>query len=140
MKRLVIILILLLVSSCQKPNPAAQLEHISGYWEIESVSMPDGSKKEFSFSYSIDFIEVVADSGVRKKVTPRIDGSFLANDAAEKFRLKIEQDSVRMYYETPFDAWKETVLEAKDSIFRVKNRDHKIYTYKRFNTFKRTKE
>lgn len=136
MKNLKLIAILLLLLSCEKLDPSQQVGHIAGYWAIESVTMPDGSKKEFSISTTIDFFEVVADSGIRKKVTPKLDGSYLTNDVTEKFRLKVEKDSLRMYYETPFDTWEETVLKADDSILKVKNRDHKIYTYKRFNTFK----
>lgn len=136
MKNIMCFLILTLVFGCVKQDPSEQIAYIDGYWEIKSVTMPDGTKKEFKLSTTIDFIEVTADSGMRKKVSPQLDGSFLTSNSVEKFSLKIEGDSLRMYYTTPFDSWKETVLEAKDSLLRVKNKDHKIYTYKRFSTFR----
>lgn len=97
--------------------------------------MPDGEKKEFNMNMVVDFIEVKNDSGVRTKVSPKFDGSFTTNGVSENFTLKIEDDSLRMYYETPFDTWKETVIEAKDSTLTVKNRDNKIYSYSKFKKF-----
>ncbi|MCZ4320145.1 lipocalin family protein [Aequorivita viscosa] len=121
--------------SCEKPNPEAQKQNLSGYWEIKTVKMPDGEKKEFNLSTVVDFIEVKGDSGVRTKVSPKFDGSFITNGVSEKFTLKVEEDSLRMYYKTPFDAWKETVISAKDSTLTVVNRDNKIYTYSKFKKF-----
>jgi hypothetical protein len=88
MKKIVSILILIAVLGCGTQDPSEQIKHISGYWEIKLVTMPDGTKKEFKLNTTIDFIEVTADSGMRKKVSPKLDGSFLANNSAEKFRLK----------------------------------------------------
>lgn len=133
--KLLILPLLLLVVGCSKPNPEAQKQYLSGYWEIKTVKMPDGKKKEFNMNMVVDFIEVKNDSGVRTKVSPKFDGSFTTNGVSENFTLKIEDDSLRMYYETPFDTWKETVIEAKDSTLTVKNRDNKIYSYSKFKKF-----
>ena len=91
--------------------------------------------KEFEINTVIDYIEVKGDSGSRTKVSPKFDGTFRTNGVAENFTLKIEEDSLRMYYKTPFDEWKETVIEAKDSTLTVINRDTKIYTYSKFKKF-----
>ena len=120
---------------CEKPNPEAQKQNLSGYWEIKTVKMPDGEKREFNINTVIDHIEVKGDSGARTKVSPRFDGTFRTNGVSENFTLKIEEDSLRMYYKTPFDEWKETVVLAKDSTLTVINRDNKIYTYSKFKKF-----
>ena len=139
MKQFVFLLSVFLLLSCGQ-DPGEQKTRLGGYWVIEKVEMPDGSEKLFQLSTTIDFIEVTGDSGVRKKVQPKIDGSFLANDSAEKFLLKIENDSLNMYYQTPYDNWKETVLRAKDSVLVVLNRDGKKYTYSRFKGFSMASE
>lgn len=134
MKKFVLPLLCSLLLACgQDPND--QKTRLAGYWVIEKVEMPDGSEKFFQLSTTIDFIEVTGDSGVRKKVQPKIDGSFLTNDSAEKFNLKVENDSLHMYYKTPFDSWKESVLQARDSVLVVLNRDGKIYSYRKFAGF-----
>ena len=130
-----ILLLVLVFTGCEKPNPEAQKQYLSGYWEIKTVKMPDGEKKNFDINTVGDYIEVKGDSGSRTKVSPKIDGTFQTNGVSENFILKIEEDSLRMYYKTPFDEWKETILEANDSTFTVINRDNKIYTYSKFKKF-----
>jgi hypothetical protein len=108
---------------------------LGGYWVIEKVEMPDGSERQFQMSTTIDFIEVTGDSGVRKKVQPKLDGSFITSESAERFKLKIENDSLNVYYNTPYDSWKESILKARDSLLVVRNKDGKIYTYAKFKGF-----
>ena len=133
--KFMILFLLVFAISCEKPNPEAQKQNLSGYWEIKSVKMPDGEKKEFDINTVVDYIELNGDSGTRTKVSPKFDGTFTTNGVSENFTLKIEEDSLRMYYKTQFDAWKETVIEAKDSTLTVKNRDNKIYNYSKFKKF-----
>lgn len=136
MKPIISILLLAVFSiSCEKPNPETQKQYLNGYWEIETVEMPNGKLKDFSINTIIDYIEVKGDSGIRTKVSPKLDGTFTTNGTSENFTLKIEEDSLRMYYKTSFDEWKETVIEAKDSSLIVKNRDNKVYSYSKFKKF-----
>jgi hypothetical protein len=135
MKKISLLLLCSLLFSCSSQDPNDQKNKLGGYWVIEKVQMPDGSEKLFQLSTTIDFIEVTGDSGLRKKVQPRIDGSFLANDSSEQFDLIIENDSLHMYYKTPYDSWKETVLKARDSVLVVLNQDGKVYTYGKFAGF-----
>jgi|SRR5690554_555061 len=126
------LLLTLFVISCAKPNPEEQKQKLTGYWEIKEVEMPSGNVKEFDLNMIVDYIEVEGDSGKRTKVSPKYDGTYTTNGSVESFTLKIEDDSLRMYYKTPFDEWKETVIDAKDSVLTVINRDNKIYTYSKF--------
>ena len=130
------LLLSILIISCENQSPSEQIEKLGGYWEIESVAMPDGTEKDFSISTTVDYIEVTDTSGIRTKVNPQLDGTFVTNGTTEKFELRIEEDSLRMYYSTPYNNWKETVLMAKDSVLKVKNRDGKIYSYKTFQKFR----
>jgi len=135
MKKLFFFLVLLTTLSCSEQNPAEQINQLAGYWEIIKVEMPDGSIREFGISRTIDYITINEDGGVRLKVDPKLDGSFITSGKAEEFKLKIEGDRLRMYYQTPYDSWVETVISTKDSLLVVKNQDDKIYTYKVFKPF-----
>lgn len=132
--KLASLLLLLAISSCSKPNPEEQKQKLDGYWEIKNVE-GIGKSKDFKVNLILDYIEVNGDHGIRTKVSPKLDGSFENNGSIEEFSLKIEEDSLRMYYKTPFDEWKETVLEASDEILKVKNKENKIYTYSKFEKF-----
>ena len=117
--------------SCGGKDQSHQIPFITGYWEIKSVEMPDGTLKEFTVSTSIDYITVQADSGVRKKLMPRLDGTFREFPTSEKFKFVQQNDSLYMFYETPFANWKEAVIKADEQEFVVKN-NNGIYAYKRF--------
>lgn len=138
--KITILLLSIFFISCEKPNPDDQKQNLSGYWEINTVEMPSGNKKEFNINMIVDYIEVKGDSGSRTKVAPKFDGTYITNGTVENFTLKIEDDSLRMYYKTPFDEWKETVIEAKDSVLTVINRDKKIYSYSKFENVPLTRK
>ncbi|NND63012.1 MAG: hypothetical protein HKN48_07425, partial [Flavobacteriaceae bacterium] len=74
--RVLSLLMFVILASCGQADPKVQLEFLDGYWEIEKVKLASGEEKEFSISTQIDFIEVTGDSGVRKKVRPRFDGTY----------------------------------------------------------------
>jgi hypothetical protein len=133
--RIISILLFCTLISCGKQNPAENKDKIAGYWEINSVKMQDGTKKDFTINTTIDFIEITGNKGIRTKVSPQIDGSFIHHGTAETFNIKIEDDSLRLYYETPYDSWKETIISVTDEALKVLNKDDKIYSYKKFKKF-----
>jgi len=133
--RFLLFAVVIIFFSCENRTEPAQKDKLAGYWEIESVAMPDGTIKEFSISTIVDYIEVSENNGIRTKVAPQLDGSFKNNGVAEKFTIKTENDSLRLFYETPFDSWQETVLRATDSVLTVLNRDDKVYNYTKFKKF-----
>jgi len=133
MKRILYILLLTaLFISCGEKDFTSQKPLIEGYWEIKSVEMPDGTTKEFTINTSVDYIKISGDSGVRKKLMPRLDGSFREFPSSEKFEFIARNDSLLMLYTTPFAQWMETVVEVSETEFVVKNKDGKRYVYRRF--------
>ncbi len=130
--KIISVVLFIFMLSCAKPDPEVQKQNLAGYWEIKTVEMPTGIKKDFDLNIIVDHIQVKGDSGVRTKVSPKFDGTYTTNGVSENFTLKIENDSLRMFYKTPFDQWKETVIEAKDSTLIVKNKDNKLYKYSKF--------
>ncbi len=132
MKKLLYIILIASLSGC-KQDSRAFIHQINGYWEIESVTLPNGSTKEYTFNGNIDFIQV-NDSlrGYRKKLKPKLNGTFSSTDDMESLKLVLENDSLNAYYQTPFANWKETILFADESHLKVINQDKKVYLYKRF--------
>ena len=121
--------------SCHNSSPEEKIENLEGYWEIEQADLPEGISKEFRFSEWIDYIEVDSMKGIRKKVKPQLDGGFITSEDSENFEIRLENDSLNLYYKTPFSEWKETVISSKADELVVLNRDGIIYTYKRFTPF-----
>ncbi len=132
---LLVLLISVCIFSCEKQDPNEQIQYLKGYWEIDHVDKPDGTVQDFKMNMILDFIEIKDSTGTRTKVSPQLDGTFLTTGVTDVFSLKIEEDSLRIYYKTPYDSWKETVLRAEDSLLVIKNKDNKIYRYKKFRKF-----
>lgn len=105
---------------------------LNGYWQIESVRLEDGTLKDFRFSPLVDYIELNGNQGVRKKVTPKLDGTFEVTRSSEAFTLIIENDSLKMLYETPYSNWQETIIAIAPGRIKILNREGKIYTYKTY--------
>lgn len=126
------IILLILIFSCSK-NPETLLTHLNGYWEIEEVTLENGTKKQYQFSETIDYISI-NDSlkGYRKKLKPGINDTYFTSNDAEAITLKIEDNQLSIYYKTAYAEWKETVLEASEKHLKVSNENNTIYLYKRY--------
>ncbi|MUU77622.1 hypothetical protein GN138_04130 [Winogradskyella sp. HL2-2] len=124
------------IFSCSK-NPKPFIKHIEGYWEIQEVTMADGSKKEYKFNETIDYIGI-KDSlkGFRKKLKPGINDTYYTSGDAEDIQLKIEDNILYIYYTTPYTNWKETVLNANEEQLKIITEDQNIYLYKRYTPIK----
>lgn len=127
-----VLVFVFLICSCSK-NPEIYIEHLKGYWEIEEVTLTNGTKKHYNFNETIDYISF-NDSlqGFRKKLKPGFNNTYTTSNDAESLTLKIENDSLNVYYTTPYNTWKETVLEASPTHLKVSNQDNTIYLYKRY--------
>lgn len=131
---LLIFLLAIAVTSCKQQTPEEKLVNLNGYWEIEKVEFSRDSIKEFRMSENVDYFEIENGVGFRKKVRPQYDGTYIVTEDAEKIEAKIENDSLNLYYSTPFDSWKETVLHAEEDKLSIKNNRGIIYHYKRFKS------
>lgn len=131
-----VLLISIVLTACGTRDFQKEIEHLDGYWQIERVVFPDGEEKEFSLSTTVDFIEVEADhKGFRKKVNPKLDGSFVTSDSEEFFTIETSENELFLHYKTEFDTWTETVLSSEENKLVIKNKDDKVYHYKRFSKF-----
>lgn len=135
-KYLLSILLVFCFFNCTK-NPETYIQHIEGYWEIQEVTMADGSKKEYKFNETIDYISV-NDSlkGFRKKLKPGINDQYYTSGDAETIQLKVEDNQLNIYYTTPYTNWKETVLDANSEQLRIINESENVYLYKRYSSLK----
>ncbi|QRM89715.1 hypothetical protein FG167_10925 [Lacinutrix sp. WUR7] len=132
MKKYAILLLALTIFSCS-PNPETFIPHINGYWEIDEVTLHDGSIKDYNYNDTIDYFEINDSlTGFRKKMKPNFLGTYETSKDAETMQLIIENDSLNVYYKTPFATWKETILLASTSQLKIINQNKDVYLYKRY--------
>ena len=131
-KHVVILLLTFILVGCQKQDPKEQLQHLNGYWEISKVEFSKDSIREFTMSEDVDYFELKNEKGFRKKVRPQYDGTYKITNTAEEVIAKTEEGKLMLYYTTPFNSWKETVLKADEGELQIKNERDFIYHYKRY--------
>lgn len=132
MKQAFFLLASLILVNCSN-QPEQFIPYLEGYWEINEVTLPDGSKKIYNFNDTIDYIQI-SDSltGFRKKLKPSLTGKFESSEIVETITLKIENDSLNLYYSTDYSKWKETVLDASENELLIINKAKVRYLYKRY--------
>jgi hypothetical protein len=134
-KSVLFFLIGILFISCKQSITDVDVNKINGYWEIEKVILKDGEKKDFKVNETIDFFMVKEKKGFRQKVMPQFDGTFKTNDISEAILVTNDKGNFYINYSTEYGKWKEEILEIKDSILVLKNKDNLEYHYKKHTPF-----
>ena len=100
---------------------------MNGYWEIEKVTFPDGSKKEYPVNTSIDYIEVNDQEGFRKKVQPNFNGTYVTSNDAELFTIYENEGVFNLNYKTDLSEWHEKIISISENKFIVISEEHIKY-------------
>jgi len=125
-------LILLTVTSCKEKVGWDQIPDMNGYWEIEKVVFPDGSERNYTVSTSIDYIEIKDQKGFRKKVQPKLNGTYDTSNDAEPFNLIEKKGGLTMYYKNSLSEWEEKISSLSQNSLTLTNQEGISYHYKRF--------
>ncbi len=127
-----ILLVLILIISCGQKIAVQDLNHLNGYWEIKKVEFPDGSSKEYEINTTVDFFEYSEMKGFRKKVQPKLDGSFTTSDDAENFEVITKKDKFIVLYSNNLSQWEEEIRSITAHELVVVNSEGITYHYNRF--------
>lgn len=132
---LFLLAIIFIGGSCDRMSSEEKIENLAGYWEIKTVEPKEGKPTEYRFNEMVDYISIEDKAGYRKKVRPRLDGGYITTEGVEIFTVKVENDSINLYYETPYDSWKETLVSSSEDQIKILSPNGTVYTYKRFNPY-----
>ena len=124
--------ICILFANCNSPITKEDLVHLNGYWEIEKVKLTDGTEKQYNFNPSIDYFEVSDTIGVRKKLQPQLDGTFISTRDSENFTLQISEERIELVYNNTLSSWKEQIISVTKDHMIIKNEAQNMYFYRRF--------
>ena len=130
-KSAAILLFSFLIFGCREQIKPSDITKINGYWEIEYVLLSDGTKKDYSFNDTFDYFEIKDNQGIRKKVMPQLDGTFLTNDAKEAVKVVFANDKTYLEYQTDYAKWKEELLSLSATEMVLLNTDKKEFHYKK---------
>jgi hypothetical protein len=133
MKNLVtIVLFSFLLVGCKQQIQSTDIPNINGYWEIEKVVFDEGEDKEYSASQNYDYFQIDKNNqGIRKKVAPQLDGTFLVDDSFEKVRVRFQDEKAYLDYATPYMKYTEEIIALTAEELVVLNAQKKEYHYKK---------
>jgi hypothetical protein len=131
--KLLIGIIFLFLTSCSEKVTEQSLIHLNGYWEIKQVSFPHGQDKDYLINPIVDYIHYEGMQGYRKKVKPRIDGTFTVTDDSETFKVRKANEIFWIHYENDLSSWEEQIIELSKNELTLSNKEGLIYFYKRYN-------
>lgn len=121
----------LFLVSCQQKITPEDIKKLNGYWEIEKVSFKEGEDKEFKMNENFDFFEITNNKGIRRKVRPQFNGTFLFNEDYENVKVRFKEEHVFLDYSTAYAKWTEELISISEDEMVIKNDQNKEYQYKK---------
>lgn len=126
------LLISFLFVACQQKIKPEDIAKINGYWEIEKVVFDEAKDKNYGINESYDYFQIGKNnSGIRKKVMPQLDGTFIVDDTYENVKVRFENDKTFFDYATPYAKWTEELVEIDNDKLVFRNAQKKEYHYKK---------
>jgi len=132
MKNIILIVVSSFFLGCTSSISREELKNLNGYWEIGQVVFPDGNTKQYKMNTNIDYIQMENLQGYRKKVQPRLNGTYETSDDAEVFLISERDGSFYVNYKTELSEWSEKLVALDADSFSVINEEGLRYEYKRF--------
>jgi hypothetical protein len=133
MKNIVsIVLLSILLVSCEQQIQPSDVVKINGYWEIEKVVFDEGEDKEYGANQNYDYFQIGKNNqGIRKKVAPQLNGTFLVNDTYENVSVRFQDGKTYLDYSTPYMKYSEEVFELTADELVITNAQKKEFHYKK---------
>ncbi len=127
-----LLLLSLIFVSCKQKIQTTDIPKINGYWEIGKVVFDKGEDKEYGANQNYDYFQIDKNNqGIRKKVAPQLDGTFLVDDTYEKVRVRFQDDKAYLDYVTPYMKYTEEIIALTADELVVLNAQKKEYHYKK---------
>lgn len=132
MKQLLTLFTVVLFTSCGS-NISDQLIHIEGYWNIENVTLPDGSEREFPFSNHMDHFEIEGKLGIKYRVSPTYDGGFVNYGSPVNFTCEELDGELQLLFKDGEQSYTQTLVKATETELVLQHENGTIYTYSSYD-------
>ena len=126
-----ILLIAFLFVACQQKIKPEDISKINGYWEVEKVVFDSIKDKEYKINEVYDYFEIQKSKGIRKKVMPQLDGTFIVNDVNENVTVRFDDGKVFLDYSTPYMKWSDELIALSEEELVLLNKEKIEYHYKK---------
>ncbi len=117
---------------CKNRVSEKNLHLINGYWEIKAVILASGKKIEYGANTMVDYWVVKDKKGFKKKVSPKLNGSYVTSDDAIPFRVTNTKEGFYLNFKNGDTAWREKLLALEPDTFTVEDAEKNMYLYQRY--------
>lgn len=129
---IIIFLTSFLFIACKQKIQSLDIPKMNGYWEIEKVVFDQGEDKEYGANQHYDYFQIGKNNqGIRKKVAPQLDGTFLVNDTYENVSVRFQDDKTYLDYSTPYMKYSEEIITLTSDELVTTNAQKNEYHYKK---------
>lgn len=135
MRKLLLTILPFFVFGCSNAVKREDVAQLKGYWEISHVQAPGQEKKEYGVNPVVDYFELKSGSGVRRKVMPQFDGTFMDASIPERVKVLDSAGHIYLSFRTRYTNWSEEVLEKTEKTLVLRNKQGIEYHYKKFEPF-----
>ncbi len=135
MRNLVLVMMVGLLYACSPEVKRSDVAQLKGYWEIAYVEAPGQQKKEYKVNPMVDYFELKGGKGIRRKVMPQFDGSFIDASLPEDVTAIDSVGAVYLSFRTRYAKWSEQVLDVSENTLVLRNKQGIEYHYKKFEPF-----
>jgi hypothetical protein len=130
MKNIIYLLLTVVLISCTSNEE--KIKALEGYWNIDEVILPNGSEREFPFSNHMDHFEIDGFKGVKNRVSPTYDGSFVSYGNPIYFQWEEKDGDLSLTFQKGDGAYTQTVEKATKDILVLLHENGTRYTYKAY--------
>jgi hypothetical protein len=130
MKKISYLMLIFLMISCSSNEE--KIQAIEGYWNIDEVILSDGTDREFPFSNHMDHFEIDGFKGVKNRVSPRYNGSFVSFGNPIYFQWEEKDGDLCLTFQEGDGIYTQKVKKATKKTLVLLHENGTRYTYKRY--------
>ena len=94
--------------------------------------MQDGSSRTYGPASVIDYIVLKENKGYKKKVQPRIDGTYQVSKDQEPLEIHSSDSGFSIVYQNQLSSWQDRLVSLDSTQYSIINEDGITYTYIRY--------
>lgn len=133
MKKFLILFMVMLAASCSNKPKDILLKNLNGYWNIDTVTMSDGSEREFPFSNHMDHFTTTESTGVKNRVSPTYDGKFINYGSPVPFKWEDRDGKLFLLFNDGTEKYEQQVVDATEETMELLHENGTRYVYKRYS-------
>ncbi len=134
--RIYLVILLFMVVSCGNSPKVEALDLLNGYWEIREVTFPDGQQKEYNINPIVDYYFYEENKGYKKKVKPKMDGTFTDTNTSEEFVITEDKGTYWMEYKNEFSKREDQLILLNNKELLLRSNEGVEYLYIKYDANK----